>query len=104
MALEIAKDAVAQADMISPIAQLSRCIYDKRQWNEPNRYRKQGYYSGINGLLPMISKYTEARAKTAQGSYSDMYKTEMDVAKKAIEETLNKIKDLASKYNIELGI
>ena len=104
LAIEVAKDAIAQADMISPVAQLTNCIYDKKQWNEPNRYRRQGYYSGVDGLLPMIVKYTEARAKAAQGSYAEMYKKDMDSAKQSLKDTLNKIKNLAQKYNIDLGI
>ena len=104
LATEIAKNPAVYADMIDPVASLSAYIYDKREYNPSTKYNRQGYYSGVDGLLPQIIKYTKAKKSVVSGEYVDMYKKEMDSAKKALEHSVDKIKEIATKYNIELGL
>ena len=63
--------------------------------------QKEGYYTGVNGLLPTIAEYTDARNKASTGSYSDMYQKEMQNKKTTLEKSVEKIKELMKKYNIE---
>ena len=101
LSIEIAKDPITNADKVYAIGELTKYIYDKQRYVEPNRYRKEGYYTGVNGLLPTIAEYTNARNKASTGSYSDMYQKEMQNKKTTLEKSVEKIKELMKKYNIE---
>lgn len=103
LAVKVAKDAVVNADMIEPVARMTAYIYDKREYHPADRYTKKGYYSGVNGLLPAILSYTKARQQAATSSIAaDSYRKDMEAQKKILEDSLNKILDLAKQFNIEL--
>ena len=67
--IKVAKDPLSYSDVLYKIGELSKWIYDKRVYNSPRSARQQGYYSGKNGLLPMIATYIEA-IKDSKNGYS----------------------------------
>lgn len=88
-AIMIAKDPVRYADLISSVSSLSLWIYDKKKYNYTNN-GKSGYYSGVDGLLPLIMKYTEL-IKDLNGHYNYEYKQkELDEIQKKIEIAVEK--------------
>ena len=96
----VAKDPVRHADVLSLVSDLTLYIYDKKRYNEPNRYRKQGYYSGVNGILPMLMSYAKlVKDVSTDGRYEHQereLKTTQEELKKAVEkseEILHKIED-----------
>lgn len=100
LATKVAKDPIKNADLISPLSQITLYIYDERQYVSPSRGYKNGYYSGVNGILPMMMKYIEYKEKTAKNGekyYNDSLKT----YKKELANSINKAKELIKKYNLK---
>lgn len=106
LAVETAKDPISNADLIYPINKLNEYVYNKKYYQSNNR--GIGRYVGNDGLLPLIHKYTNARQQVLLNKHNNninsMYKTDMDDAKKCIQDVLNNIKSLAQKYSIDLDI
>ena len=63
LAVECAKDPILNADIVSTVSQLCKYIYDTKVYHAPRSYKDQGWYSGVNGLIPQLKKYTEYLGK-----------------------------------------
>ena len=92
--IQVAKDPLSYADVLSKVATLSKYVYDERRYNPGRTPRQQGYYSGVNGLIPLVAKYTEA-IKDAKSGYNWGGKT-IDSAVKAIQDTIAKCQQMIS--------
>lgn len=97
LAVECAKDPILNADIVSTVSQLCNYIYDTRVYHAPRSYKDQGWYSGVNGLIPQLKKYTEylGRLKKRgneydQGSFNDAKKN----LEKAVEECHKLLKSI----------
>lgn len=100
--IEISKDPISNADMIIPMNRLSKYIYDQTRWVNSTG-RQQGYYTGVNGLIPLLTKYAENRKNSAKDGYG--YNAEsMSIAKKEINKTIEKIKEIITQYNLDIDI
>ena len=98
LAAKVAKEPIKNADLISPLSQLTLYIYDEREY-VPSSRNYNGYYKGVNGILPMMMKYIEYKNKTAKNGesyYNDSLKTYKNELTKAVE----KAKELINKYNL----
>lgn len=101
LATKVAKDPIKQADMIQPLSELTLYIYDVRKYvNGYGRNHWQGYYSGVNGILPMMMKYIEYKNKTAKNGDS-YYNDSLKTYKKELENSINKAKELIDKYDLK---
>ena len=101
-AVMVAKDPIRHADLIQLVSTLSKWIYDKREYHSGSG-RNQGYYSGVNGLLPTMMKYIDCINSMAKnGGYSfeerDL-KTAQENMKKAVEEAKKQIDLIESKID-----
>ena len=90
------------ADLIEPVNKLCVYVYDIRKYVAPRTRRDNGYYSGVNGLLPLISKYTKLLRDVQQNGGMDYQRKELDDAQKEMKNTINVIKDILTTYNIDL--
>lgn len=90
--IQVAKDPLSYADILSKIDILSKYVYDVRTYHAPRTSRDKGYYSGYNGLIPMIAKYIEAINDSKKG-YSWGSK-DIDSTVKNIQDTITKCTDL----------
>ena len=99
----VAKDPIRHADLISLVSTLSTWIYDKREYHSPSRYNKQGYYSGVNGLLPLISKYTSLIKDLSKNGGYEHQQNSLNVVqeemKKSIEKAESIIKQIEDKMD-----
>jgi len=102
-AIMVAKDPIRHADLISLVSTLSKWIYDKRTYNYTDTRRLKGYYSGVNGLLPLISKYTElVKDLSKNGGYEhqqESLRVTQDEINKSIERAEELINQIESKIN-----
>ena len=99
----IAKDPIRHADLIADVSSLSQWIYDKQRYNEPNRYRKQGYYSGVNGLLPMMMSYTKlVKDISSDGGYEHQ-SNELKNVQKEMEKAIAKADELLTKIEEKIN-
>ena len=102
-AIMVAKDPVRHADMISLVSSLAAYIYDEREYHSPRSSRDKGYYSGVDGLLPVITKYTSLVKDLAKNGGYDFQQRELKVAqekmKKSIEKAKEYIKEIESKMD-----
>lgn len=90
--IQVAKDPLSYADVISKVATLSKYVYDERRYVQGYTRRQQGYYTGVNGLIPLVAKYVEA-IKDAKSGY-DWGSKNIDSTVKVIQDTITKCKDL----------
>lgn len=98
----VAKDPVRHADLLADVSSLSAWIYDKKEYHQPDRYRKQGYYSGVNGLLPMMMKYTSLVKDLSNGGGYDFQNENLKSVRKAMNDSIEKAETLLK--NIEAKI
>lgn len=90
--IQVAKDPLVYADALSKVAALSKYVYDEVKYHPGRRPSQQGYYSGVNGLIPLVAKYTEA-IKDAKSGYNWGGKT-IDTAVSEIQKTIAKCQQL----------
>ena len=102
LATEVAKKPIDNADLIEPVNKLCVYVYDIRKYVAPRTRRDNGYYSGVNGLLPLISKYTKLLREVQQNGGMDYQRKELDATQKEMKNTINMIKDILTTYNIDL--
>jgi len=99
----VAKDPVRHADLLSDISSLSQWIYDKKRYNQPTRYNKQGYYSGVNGLLPMLMEYADlVKDLSTNGGYS-FQNDKLTSIQKAMKESVEKAESLLKKIEDKIN-
>lgn len=99
---EVAKDPISNADYIYPLNDLSKYIYDVRKYVPASSPRSRGYYSGVNGLIPMLTTYLKAKKETATGS--TYYDSDFKSSKKEIENTIGKIYQFVSTKKIPITL
>lgn len=99
---EVAKDPISNADYIYPLNDLSKYIYDVRKYVPSKSYKQPGYYSGVNGLIPMLTTYLKAKKETATGS--TYYDSDLKTSKKEIENTIGKIYQFVSVKKIPITL
>ena len=97
----VARDPIINADMVEPINVLCQYVYQERTYVPSTRYNKSGYYTGKEGLLPNLMKYSKAVLSTKSSGHS-YDKSNMEAAKTAIEKTLKDIEKYAQDKNIDL--
>lgn len=90
--IQVAKDPLSYADVLSKVGTLSKYVYDERRYVPGRSPRQQGYYTGINGLIPLVAKYVEA-IKDAKSGY-DWGSKNIDSSVKTIQDTITKCKNL----------
>ena len=90
--IQVAKDPLSYADVLSKVAILSKYVYDERRYVPGRTPRQQGYYTGVNGLIPLVAKYVEA-IKDAKSGW-DWGSKNIDSSVKVIQDTITKCKDL----------
>lgn len=95
ISVQVAKDPLSYADVLYKVETLTKYIYDVRTYHAPRTSRDKGYYSGYNGLIPMIAKYIEAVNDSKKGyswgskdidTYISNIKDSISKCKKLIEE------------------
>ena len=89
----IAKDPVSYSDLLYKVGELTKWVYDKRTYVAGRSARQPGYYSGVNGLIPLIAKYIES-VKDARAGYS--------WGSKDIDSTITALKDTIAKCKKKL--
>lgn len=98
----IAKDPVRHADLIRDVSDLSKWIYDKKRYISGNG-RNPGFYSGVDGLLPIVMSYTKVVADLAKnGGYEHQQKEFENLVqsmKKAISEAEKMINEIERKID-----
>lgn len=92
ISIQVAKDPLSYADVLSKVAALSKYIYDERRYVPGRTPRQQGYYTGVNGLIPLVAKYIEA-IKDAKSGWEWGSKN-IDSSVKVIQDTITKCKGL----------
>ena len=101
-AVMVAKDPIRHADLIELVSSLSAWIYDKRTYHSGSGRNSQGYYSGVNGLLPTMMSYIKLIKSLSKGGY-EFEQRELKAAqenmKKAVEEAKNTIKLIEDKLD-----
>lgn len=102
LATYVAKKPIDNADLIEPVNKLCLYIYDIRKYHSPRTRRDNGYYSGINGLLPMIAKYTQLLHNVQKTGGFDYQRKELESVQKEMKNTIIIIKDLLTRYDIDL--
>lgn len=90
--IQVAKDPLSYADVLTKVATLSKYVYDERRYNPGRTPRQQGYYSGVNGLIPLIAKYTEA-IKDSKAGYQWGSKN-IDLTVSEIQNTITKCQQM----------
>lgn len=99
----VAKDPVRHADLISDISNLSLWIYDKQHYHQPDRYNKKGYYSGVNGLLPMMMSYTKLVKDLSSGGGYEYQNNELKSVQKEMEKAVEKAEELMKKIEDKMN-
>ena len=99
----VAKDPVRHADLISDVSNLSLWIYDKKHYNQPTRYNKQGYYTGVNGLLPMMMSYTKLVKDLSSGGGYEHQNNELKSVQKEMEKAVEKAEELMKKIEDKMN-
>ena len=94
LAIEVAKDPIKYADVTYDISKLTLYIYDSRRYVAPTRYNKQGYYSGVNGLLPLISKYTDTLKDIQKNGGYEHQRKDLETYQNTLKDSVNKVKEL----------
>ena len=102
LATYVAKKPIDNADLIEPVNKLCLYVYDIRKYTAPRTRRDNGYYSGVNGLLPMIAKYTQLLRNVQKNGGLDYQRKELEDVQKAMKNTINIIKDILKTYDIDL--
>ena len=90
--IKVAKDPLSYADVLSKVSILSKYVYDEVKYHPGRTPKQQGYYSGYNGLIPLVAKYVEA-IKDSKSGYSWGTKN-IDSSVKVIQDTITKCKNL----------
>lgn len=90
--IQVAKDPLSYADVLSKVAFLSKYVYDERKYHPGRTPSQQGYYSGYNSLIPLVAKYVEA-IKDSKDGYSWGSKN-IDSCVKTIQDTITKCQTL----------
>ena len=99
----VAKDPVRHADLLSDVSSLTQWIYDKKSYHAPDRYNKQGYYSGVNGLLPIIMSYAKLVKDLSNGGGYEHQSKELENAQKAMKEAVEKAEALIKKIEDKIN-
>lgn len=100
----VAKDPIRHADLIANVTELSAYIYDTRVYHAPRSYRDKGYYSGVNGILPMMMKYTKSLNDVHRNGGAYEYQSdEVKSAQKAMEEAVKKAEELIQKIDDKMN-
>ena len=90
--IQVAKDPLSYADVLTKVSYLSKYIYDERRYVSGRTPSQNGYYTGVNGLIPLVAKYVEA-IKDAKNGW-DWGSRNIDSSVKVIQDTITKCKDL----------
>ena len=99
----IAKDPVRHADLIYDVSCLTQWIYDKKRYNPPSRYNKQGSYSGVNGLLPMMISYTKLVKDLSSGGGYEHQNRELEVTQKEMAKSVEEAEKLIQKIEEKMN-
>ena len=99
----VAKDPVRHADLLSDVSSLTQWIYDKKSYHAPDRYNKQGYYSGVNGLLPVMMSYAKLVKDLSNGGGYEHQSKELENAQKAMKEAVEKAEALIKKIEDKIN-
>lgn len=96
IAIEVAKDPVANADLISDVSTLSAWIYSKER-SEYSKYQKKYVTYGVPGILTTLIEYTRlVKDLSGNGGYEHQQR-ELDKAKKDLQKAVDKAKELIQK-------
>ena len=90
--IQVAKDPLSYADILYKVGVLSKYIYDERRYVAGRTPKQQGYYTGYNGLIPLIGKYIKS-IKDSKDGYSWGTKN-IDSTTNAIKDSIKKCKDI----------
>jgi len=99
----IAKDPVRHADLIADVSSLSLYVYDKRQYVAPNRTNKKGYYTGVNGLLPLMMSYAKVVKDLSNGGGYDFQNRELDNTQSEMKKSIEKAEELLKKIEEKIN-
>lgn len=103
LATDVAKHPVDKADLIYPVQQLCNYVYDTQRYILPGNRRDKGYYSGVNGLLPLVMKYTKLlKDLQTSGGYEHQRK-EFEECQKSMKVAIDNIKKIAADANINFN-
>ena len=102
LATYVAKKPIDNADLIEPVNKLCLYVYDIRKYHSPRTRRDNGFYSGVNGLLPMIAKYTQLLRNVQKTGGLDYQRKELEDVQKAMKNKISIIKDILTTYDIDL--
>ena len=102
LATYVAKKPIDNADLIEPVNKLCLYVYDNSKYRSQRTIRDNGYYSGVNGLLPMIAKYTQLLRNVQKTGGLDYQRKELEDVQKAMKNTISIIKDILTTYDIDL--
>jgi len=89
----VAKDPIRHADLLADVSSLSAWIYDKRYYHQADRYHA-GYYSGVNGLLPMMMKYTKLVKDLSDGGGYNYQNEDLKSVRAAMKDSIEKAETL----------
>jgi len=99
----VAKDPVRHADLLSDVSSLSQWIYDKKRYNQPTRYNKQGYYSGVNGLLPILMEYADLVKDLSNGGGYSFQNDKLTSIQKTMKESIEKAEAILKKIEDKIN-
>lgn len=99
----VAKDPIRHADLLADVSSLSAWIYDKKSYHQPDRYNKQGYYSGVNGLLPMMMKYISLVKDLSNGGGYDFQNENLKSVRWAMKDSIEKAEALLKKIEDKIN-
>jgi len=100
----IAKDPIRHADLIADVSQLTKYIYDTKVYHSPKSYKDKGWYSGVDGILPMMMKYTKTLSDISKnGGAYEYQSTDVKNAQKAMEGAVKKAEELIQKIDDKMN-
>ena len=105
LAADVAKNPVEKADLIYPVNQLCNYVYDVKRYvsNSSRRGYSPGYYTGVDGLLPLIMKYTKLLKDLQTSGGYEHQRREFDECQKSMKAAIDNIKKIAADANINLN-
>lgn len=104
LAAEIAKAPVDNADLISPVNNMCAYIYDTKRYMPGSGRNRPGYYAGVDGLLPLIAKYTKLLKDIQSDGGYDYQRKEFEETQKLLKKSIEKIKEIAAAAGIDLKL
>lgn len=97
IATKVNKDVIKYADLLYPVENMLKLIYDKQTWDTKGRK-----VLGKDGLLKAYASYIHAKVHANKSSYADMYQKDTESALKKIKETIKELDNLMDEIEEKL--